>query len=207
MRPVRLPHRFYPIIDTLGDAHRNPLALAEAMLAAGVRLLQLRLKDQPTRTFVEFARAVQARAAAAGAALIINDRTDIALLVGAAGVHLGQEDLPAADARRLLGPDAIIGVSTHTPEQAAAAERNGTANYVGFGPIYATTTKANPDPVQGLDGLRRARARVQLPIVAIGGITAMTMSDVLAAGADAVAVIRDVVEAADVRRRVEEFLR
>jgi len=206
MHPFVFPHHLYPIIDTLGQSQRSHLDIAEAMLATGVRLLQLRLKDRPTREFVDLARAVQVRAVACGAALIINDRTDIALLVGAAGVHLGQTDLPAADARELLGPQAIVGVSTHTPEQALAAAREGVANYLGFGPIYATGSKADPDPVQGLTGLQRARAAIDLPLVAIGGITLATASEVLAAGADAVAVIRDVVAARDVRARVAEFL-
>ena len=206
MAPFRFPHRLYPIVDTLGDPQRTHIELAEAMLAAGARLLQLRMKESPTRVFVEAARALQKRAAARGAKLIVNDRADIARLVEAAGVHLGQDDLPAADARRLLGPDAIIGVSTHTPEQAQAAAREGVANYLGFGPIYATSTKADPDPVQGVAGLQRARAVVTLPIVAIGGITLATMTPVLAAGADAVAVIRDIVAAPDVRARVAEFL-
>ncbi|MBI4517444.1 MAG: thiamine phosphate synthase [Deltaproteobacteria bacterium] len=205
-RACCLPSQLYPIIDTLGDPERSPVALAEAMLAAGVRLLQLRVKDQPTWRFVELARAVQARAAAGGATLIINDRADIALLAGAGGVHLGQEDLPPAQARRLLGPAAIIGVSTHNLAQAQAAAAEGVADYLGFGPIYATTSKSRPDPVQGLAGLRQVRAGVALPIVAIGGITRATMAEVLAAGADAVAVIGDIVRAPDVRARVEEFL-
>ncbi len=206
MTAFRFPSRFYPIVDTLGDPGRSYVEIAEAMFAAGIRFLQLRIKDQPTRRFVEVARAVQTRAAAHGAALIINDRSDIALLVDAAGVHLGQEDLPPADARRLLGPDSIIGFSTHNVVQAGAAAREGAADYLGFGPIYGTTSKADPDPVQGLDGLRGIRDGVTLPIVAIGGITLETMPAVLAAGADAVAVIGDLARAADVSARVRQFL-
>ncbi len=207
MAPFRFPSRLYPIVDTLGDPGRSAVTLAEELLAAGVRFFQLRVKDENTRRFVELARAVQARAAAAGAALIINDRADIALLVGAAGVHLGQEDLSPADARGLLGRDKIIGFSTHNLEQVEQAARSDAVDYLGFGPIYATASKLRADPIQGLDGLRRARAYARLPLVAIGGITRDTALDALAAGADAVAVIGDIVRAPAVPERVAEFLR
>lgn len=205
MHPFKFPSRLYPIIDTVGDPQRSVVDLADAMLGAGIRFLQLRIKNEPTRRFVELARAVQARSLEYGAALIINDRVDIALLVAAAGVHLGQDDLPPLDARRLLGPDRIVGVSTHNNTQAEAACRAAVADYLGFGPIFSTSTKENPDPVQGLEGLRAVRAHVTLPIVAIGGITLATSRDVLTAGADAVAVIGDVVRATDLRARVTEY--
>jgi thiamine-phosphate pyrophosphorylase len=139
--------------------------------------------------------------------LIINDRPDIARLVDAAGVHLGQEDVPVAAARRVLGPDKIIGFSTHNVTQAEAAARESIADYIGFGPIYPTRSKERPDPVQGIDGLRQIRARVALPIVAIGGITAAAMSEVLAAGADAVAMIGEIVHAQDIEAKVRELCR
>jgi thiamine-phosphate pyrophosphorylase len=204
---MNFPHRLYPIVDTLGDPKLSSVDLAQAMLDAGVRLLQLRVKDQPTHRFVEIARVVQAAADRAGALLIINDRADIAKLVHAAGVHLGQEDLPVAAARAILGPDAIIGWSTHSADQAEAAAREGVADYIGFGPIFPTSSKQRPDPVRGLDGLREVRRRVALPIVAIGGITTETLPEVLAAGADAVAMISDVVWAQDVADRVRPLLR
>jgi thiamine-phosphate pyrophosphorylase len=200
------PSRLYPIVDTLADPQRSAVELAEAMLAAGARLLQLRVKGEPTNRFVELARAIQARAGARSAALIINDRSDVAALVGAAGVHLGQDDLPARDARRLLGAEKFIGVSTHNPAQVDAVEREGVADYVGFGPIYPTSSKPNPDPVQGTAGLRRARARSRLPLVAIGGITLATAGEVIRAGADAVAVIGDLTHAADPAARVRQYL-
>jgi thiamine-phosphate pyrophosphorylase len=203
---MKFPHYFYPIVDTLGDPKLSSVDLAQAMLDAGVRLLQLRVKDEPTRRFVEIARLVQAAADRAGALLIINDRADIAKLVHAAGVHLGQEDLPVAAARAILGPDKIIGLSTHSAAQAAAAAQEGVADYIGFGPIFPTSSKQRPDPVQGLDGLREVRRRVALPIVAIGGITTETLPEVLAAGADAVAMISDVVRAPDVSDRVRQLL-
>jgi thiamine-phosphate pyrophosphorylase len=205
-RSFRLPSRLYAIIDTLGDPVRSHVVLAEQMIAAGARLLQLRFKERPTREFVAVARAIQARTAATGATLLINDRVDIALLVGANGVHLGQEDLSVADARRLLGEDPILGLSTHNLAQAESAANEGIVDYIGFGPIYATSSKSNPDPAQGLAGLRRVRSQAALPIVAIGGITAATAPDVLAAGADAVAVIGALTHAPDVSVRVREFL-
>jgi thiamine-phosphate pyrophosphorylase len=207
MRRFHFPSRLYPILDSPADPARSVLDLADALLGAGMRFLQLRVKREPTRRFVELARAVQTRAVQHAAALLINDRADIALLVGAAGVHLGQEDLPVADARGLLGPDALIGFSTHNVEQADAAANAGVADYIGFGPIFPTRTKDTPDPVQGLDGLRAVRGRVALPIVAIGGITVATAPAVIAAGADAVAVISDLVRARDVAARVAEYRR
>jgi len=197
----------YPIADTLGDPQRSHLALAEAIVAGEAPLLQLRVKDQPTGRCVDIARAVKAAADRHSARLIINDRADIVLLVDAAGVHLGQDDLPPAAARDLLGPHKIIGVSTHTLEQARDAAHAGIADYIGFGPIFPTTSKTRPDAVQGLDGLRAVRREVRLPIVAIGGLTERTMPDVLAAGADAVAMIGEIVRAEDVTAAVRRLLR
>jgi thiamine-phosphate pyrophosphorylase len=200
------PSRVYPIVDTLGDPRRSYVEIAQAMLAGGVRFLQLRVKGESTGSFVEIARAVKAAADGHRAQLIINDRADVAKLVDAAGVHLGQEDIPVAAARQVLGPDKIIGLSTHNLEQAEAAAREAIADYIGFGPIYPTSSKERPDPVQGIEGLRQARARVALPIVAIGGITAATMGDVLAAGADAVAMIGEIVLSSDVTATVRKLL-
>jgi thiamine-phosphate pyrophosphorylase len=200
------PAALYPIADTLGDPRRSHVAIAEAMLAAGAPLLQLRVKDQPTGAFVAMARAVKAAADRRGARLIVNDRADIAKLIDAAGVHLGQDDLPPAAARALLGPHAIIGLSTHTVEQATAAMREGIADYIGFGPIFPTASKPRHDPVQGLDSLRAVRSRVALPIVAIGGISALTLPAVIAAGADAVAMIGDLVNAPDIAATVRALL-
>ncbi len=201
-----LPTRVYPIIDTLNDARLSHIKLAHAILSAGIRFLQLRMKDVPTSRFVEVARAIKALTDRHHAQLIINDRADIAKLVDAAGVHLGQDDLPVAAARQVLGPGKIIGFSTHNLEQAQAAARAGIADYLGFGPIYPTSSKERPDPVQGLDGLRAVRARVAPPVVAIGGITAATMSEVLAAGADAVAMIGEIVLSSDVTATVRKLL-
>jgi thiamine-phosphate pyrophosphorylase len=202
----RFPSRIYPIVDELDGSGRDFVGLTEAMLAAGARFLQLRVKGRSTRDFIEVARAVKARADAAGAALIVNDRVDVARLVGAAGVHLGQDDLPPAAAREQLGADRIIGFSTHNPAQARASAAQGAADYIGFGPVFATTSKENPDPVVGLDGLRDVRRVVTLPIVAIGGIGVDAVPDVLAAGADAVAMIGAIVLAADVEANLRALL-
>lgn len=180
--------------------------LARAILAGGARLVQLRAKDAPSGEFVALARAVKALADRAGARLIIDDRADVARLVGAAGVHLGQDDLPAAAARALLGPEALIGLSTHNLEQVEAALSAGGIDYLAFGPIFPTASKANPDPVQGLDALRLVRARCPLPLVAIGGIGAARLPAVLAAGADAAAVIGAVAGAPDPERATRELL-
>jgi thiamine-phosphate pyrophosphorylase len=200
------PSRVYPIIDTLNDPRRSHVELARAVLAAGAPLLQLRVKGEATGRFAETARAVKALAVRHGALLIINDRADIAQLVDAAGVHLGQDDLPVAAARGMLGPDKIIGLSTHNLAQAAAAARNGIADYIGFGPIYPTQSKRHPDPVQGLERLQQVRSQVATPIVAIGGITAASMGEVLASGADAVAMIGEIARAPDVRKAVRRLL-
>ena len=185
----------YPIADAAGG--RDVVTLAEAILAGGATLLQLRAKEVPTADLVALARAIKARTDAAGARLIVNDRADVARLVHAVGVHLGQDDLPPAAARAILGPGAVIGCSTHNLDQVAGALRDGAIDYLAFGPIYPTASKRVADPAQGLAALRDARARCALPLVAIGGIDASTVADVLAAGADAVAVIGAVAGAAD----------
>jgi thiamine-phosphate pyrophosphorylase len=185
----------YPIADAAGG--RDVVALAEAILAGGATLLQLRAKDVATAELVALAREIKRRADAAGALLIVNDRADVARLVDAAGVHLGQDDLPPAAARAILGANALIGLSTHSPDQAAAAVRRGAIDYLAFGPIYPTASKRAADPAQGLGALAAVRARCRLPLVAIGGIDASNVAAVLAAGADAVAVIGAIAGAAD----------
>jgi thiamine-phosphate pyrophosphorylase len=191
----RFPQPLYPIADVAPG--RDGVALATAILAGGAKLLQLRAKELAPRELIAVARAVRARTRTAGALLLINDRADVAQLVGADGVHLGQDDLSPAAARAILGPNKVIGFSTHSAAQMDAAIRNGGVDYVAFGPIFATASKRNPDPVQGLDALRAVRARCPLPLVGIGGITGSSAGDVLAAGADAVAVIGAISGSAD----------
>jgi thiamine-phosphate pyrophosphorylase len=203
-RRVPLPSRLYLIVDPL-DTGRDPLALARAMLAAGARLLQLRLKGVSTGELLAIAARLREMTATVGATFVVNDRADVALAVGADGVHLGQEDLAVDVARQLVGPDRMIGFSTHSESQAEAA--CGTdADYFSLGPIFATTSKAAADPVIGVARVRSVRPLVNRPLVAIGGITAATARAVLAAGADAVSIIAAVVRAPDVERATAELL-
>jgi thiamine-phosphate pyrophosphorylase len=196
--------RLYAIVDPL-DTGRSPAALAEALLAGGARCLQLRWKPAAARDVLEMARGIRPLARAAGALFLVNDRPDIAILAAADGVHLGQDDLPVAAARRILGPGRIVGVSTHDPDQARAAAAAG-ADYVAVGPVYATSSKVGALAPRGLDLVRAARAVVPCPLVAIGGIDAATAAEVVAAGADAVAMIAALVRAPDAAAAVREVL-
>lgn len=199
------PSRLYAIADTLGRPELSYLHLAEQLCAGGAKILQLRMKDQSSQECVDIAARVQAICHRTGCLLIINDRADIAKAVGAAGVHVGQEDLPVAAARKVLGPGAIIGLSTHDLGQATAAAHSG-ADYIGFGPLFGTQTKATGYTARGLDQLRTIRAQVSLPIVAIGGISSQRAPAALAAGADAVAMISDIVLADQVSLKVQTTL-
>jgi thiamine-phosphate pyrophosphorylase len=190
------------MVDPAGG--HEPVALARIMLDAGASVTQLRLKDAPGRELLAAARAIATICRERGAMLIVDDRADIAMLAGAAGVHLGQEDLPLEAARRLVGRDMIIGISTHSAEQAVAAERDG-ADYIGFGPLYPGGLRNNAAG-KGLAMLREVRAAVSIPIVAIGGITEATVPEALAAGADACAIITDVVRAPDIAAKVRALL-
>jgi thiamine-phosphate pyrophosphorylase len=199
---MQIPSHFYAIVDSAGG--HEPVALAKILLDAGVKLMQLRLKEAGSKDFLTAARAIAGLCREHQAILIVNDRADIAKLADAAGVHVGQEDLPLKEARLLIGAGKLVGVSTHTMEQACAAEREG-ADYIGFGAIYTGGLK-NVRHAQGLERLREVRAAVRVPIVAIGGITASTVPDVLAAGANAAAIISDVVYASDIRAKVQAIL-
>jgi thiamine-phosphate pyrophosphorylase len=203
-RAPAFPARLYLVVDPL-DTGRDPVELARAMLAGGARLLQLRLKRAASGELLATAERLRAMTAAAGATLVVNDRADVAAAAGADGVHLGQEDLPVAAARRVIGPGRLIGLSTHSEAQLEAA-RDAGADYLSLGPIFATTSKSAADPVIGCARLRAARRLTARPLVAIGGITAATAREVLAAGADAVAVIAAVVRARDVERATAELI-
>jgi thiamine-phosphate pyrophosphorylase len=180
--------------------------IVHVALDAGVRLFQLRMKTPETRRLYETAAVVCPLVQKGGGTFIVNDRVDVAAAVGADGVHLGQEDLPLADARKILGPDRLIGISTHTLAQALEAEAGG-ADYIGFGPVFPTTTKKSPDPVVGVAGLREVRARVKIPIVAIGGITPKNAAEVRAAGAECCAVVSAVLSAPDPGKAIAELVR
>jgi thiamine-phosphate pyrophosphorylase len=190
------------MVDTAGG--HEPVVLAQTLLDAGVRMMQLRLKDLPGRDFLAAARAIADLCRKRGAILIVNDRVDIAMLADARGVHLGQDDLPLEAARRIAGPAMMIGISTHNVEQARAAESGG-ADYIGFGPMYPGGLRNNISG-QGLGQLREIRTAVKIPIVAIGGITEARVAETLAAGADAIAIITDVVTAPDISAKVRSIL-
>lgn len=197
--------RLYAIIDGALVPPATAPAVAEQLLRAGVRILQYRNKGPFTRQCWEDCCAIAEVAQQQGAWFLVNDRADVALLCGAAGVHLGQEDLPPEYARRLLGEGKIIGFSTHTVEQARQAERL-PVNYLAIGPVFPTTTKEQPDPVVGLETVAAVRAAIKKPIVAIGGITVENARSVIEAGADAVAVVRDLLAAGHVEARARLFL-
>jgi len=169
-------------------------------------LIQIREKNAASGEFYRSAMAAAAIARAAGVPLIINDRVDIAIAVGAAGVHLGQDDLPPTQARAMLGKKAIIGYSTHTIDQARAAAAS-PVDYIAFGPIFATGSKENPDEVVGLQGLRAAREAVgDLPLVAIGGINGSNLLSVLEAGADSAAMIGALIsDPLDIMQRMQKL--
>ena len=155
----------------------------------GATLVQLREKQVSPKEFYEQAKAAVTVAEQCGVQLIINDRVDVALAVGASGVHLGQDDMPPEAARKLLGPEAVVGYSTHNVEQAIEASKL-PIDYLAIGPIFATATKSDTAPVLGLEGLRAVRQAIgDFPLVAIGGITSLNARDVIEAGADSVAVI------------------
>jgi thiamine-phosphate pyrophosphorylase len=184
--------RVYPITDTYlsGLSHAEQVA---RLIAGGATLIQLRDKQAAPRDFYREAAAALLVARAHHARLIINDRVDIAMALKADGVHLGQTDIPAAAARRLLGKEAIIGFSTHSPEQARMAIEL-PVDYLAFGPIFPTSTKENPDPVTGLSKLQEiGTIRSHLPLVAIGGITLANAVATFKAGADSVALIAQLV--------------
>jgi thiamine-phosphate pyrophosphorylase len=194
-----------PVLTARGIA----LATAAAsLLDAGIRLLQVRWKESWTRDVYEEAGRIVGLCKNAGAALVINDRADIARLLGA-GVHVGQDDLRPAEVRRIAGPDCLIGYSTHNPDQfrAGLAEP---VDYVALGPIYRTASKRNPDPVVGLNELARLRLISAKPVVAIGGITLDRAAEVWRAGADSVAVIGDLYPPdctpASIRNRASEWV-
>jgi thiamine-phosphate pyrophosphorylase len=178
---------------------------AAKLVAAGVRLLQYRNKEASARELLEKSRAIAELVCPQGVMFFVNDRPDVAYLAGADGVHVGQHDLGADAARMVIGKDKLVGVSTHNLEQFSAAAAT-SADYIAVGPVFETRTKANPDPIVGVDLVRRARAITDTPIVAIGGITLEWASDIIAAGADSVAVISDILLAQDPAERAAKYV-
>ena len=201
---MRLPSPLYVILDREAARGRALPDLLDAVLAGGARLVQLRDKTLSMADLLPMARALRARCRAAEALFIVNDRADLALAVDADGLHVGQDDLPAAAARRILPPPMLLGVSTHDPAQARQAVADG-ADYVAVGSMFPTATKAGFQLV-GPELLRRVRSDVPGPLVAIGGITEANVAEVMAAGADAAAVISAVCGAPDPQAETARFL-
>jgi thiamine-phosphate pyrophosphorylase len=196
--------RLYVILDA--GVIQGPMpTIAGQLLSAGVRLLQYRGKNFAAREMLESSSGLAAMARKNGATFFVNDRPDIAWLSGADGVHVGQDDLAVEQARALVGPDRWVGVSTHNLEQFEAAAAT-SADYIAIGPIFETSSKANPDPVVGTEMIRHVRKLTSKPIVAIGGIRLQHAAEVIEAGADSVAVIRDIVATPDPAKKAEEFL-
>ncbi len=191
---LKLP-RVYPILDTgtLARLEFPVIEAAEALLEGGAGILQMRHKDFWGREAFALAEQISKLCREAGVPFVVNDRADYAAILGA-GLHVGQDDLSPADARRVLGPDAMVGFSTHNPAQMSDAASE-PVDYVAFGPVFPTVSKENPDPVAGLAGLREVRTLTSRPLVAIGGITLGNASQCFDAGADSLAVIGDILSA------------
>jgi thiamine-phosphate pyrophosphorylase len=202
---VRLDFDLYVITDRQQSAGRSLLTVVEAALHGGARAFQLREKDLPPRDLYPLALEMRQLTQAYGARLLINDRVDVALAVDADGVHLTTTSLPARVARQLLGPNRLLGVSTHNLAEAQVAAEDG-SDFLVFGPVFFTPSKAPYGEPVGLDALRAVRAAVRLPILAIGGIKKANLDRVLAAGADGIAVISAVISADDPRAAAQDLL-
>ena len=205
---IQIP-RLYCIVDSTSfPAMLEVLAFAEALTAGGCTLLQYRNKSDNARLVLEQARELRRQSRAGVPAphvrLIMNDRADLCLAAGFDGVHVGQDDLSPESVRGIIGPDRWLGVSTHNPEQLREADLT-SADYLAVGPVFSTSSKDNPDPVIGLEGVRRARQLTRKPLIAIGGITRANAASVIEAGADSVAVISDLLRSP--RKSAEEFFR
>jgi len=190
-------------LDACAAAGLDPERTAAAFLATPLAALQLRAKRADDRSVLRLARVLAPLCRAAGVPFVVNDRIDLARLAGADGAHVGQDDLPPREARALLGPHALLGLSTHSTTQVEAAADE-PVDYLGFGPVFATRTKAGADPAVGLAGLRRAAAASRHPLVAIGGIGLDDLPAVRAAGAHAAALVAALLEGGDPARRVRE---
>jgi thiamine-phosphate pyrophosphorylase len=210
---IALP-RLYPILDAgcFPDA-LGLITAAEELASAGVTLIQYRNKSDNARVMLEQARELRRQSRARVPAphdpgphlrLIMNDRADLCLASGFDGVHVGQEDLSPEAVRNIIGPERWLGISTHNPDQLREADLT-SADYLAIGPVFSTSSKENPDPVVGLEGVRRARALTRKPLVAIGGITRANAASVIEAGADSVAVISDLLR--EPGKSAEEFFR
>jgi thiamine-phosphate pyrophosphorylase len=197
--------RLYVILDAalITSPERD---CAASLAEAGVRLLQYRNKSAPARRYLESSRELAEMLRPRGVTFFVNDRPDIAFLAGASGVHVGQDDLDVEHARRVVGSEKLVGVSTHNLEQFERAAASST-DYIAVGPVFSTVSKANPDPVVGADFIRKVRSLTDKPIVAIGGITLERAAAVIEAGADSVAVISGILSAPDPSQRAREYIK
>lgn len=202
----RVDFSLYLVTDRHQTGARALRDVIQAALRAGVRAVQLREKDLPIRSLLALARDLTELAGTYGARVLVNDRADACLAAGSGGVHLPAQGLPVAAARRLVGPDRLIGVSAHSADEAARADREG-ADFVVLGPIFETPSKRAFGPPIGLRELERARMRCRAPLFGIGGITKDRVRDVRKAGAHGVAVVGSVMAAEDVERASRELLR
>lgn len=196
----------YVITDEELYPGRTHVEIAQAALAGGAKIIQIRDKHASDRKFYEAALRIREMTERAGALFFVNDRVDIAASIGADGVNIGQSDMPVDAARALLGHEAIIGVSANCLEQAVQA-RNGGADYIGFGPVFATNTKPDAGPVSGLETLRKVCREISLPVVAIGGINLDNIASVAANGAACAAVVSAVVCAPDMVKATAELVK
>lgn len=199
-----IDYSLYLVTDRGLSRGRSTFEVVQAAVRGGVTCVQLREKSCSTREFIEEARAIKGFLSAHAIPLIINDRIDVALAVGADGVHLGQTDMPLVSARSILGADVIIGISAECLQDAIEAEITG-ADYLGVSPIYDTPTKTDTAPSLGLKGLRRIRSAVKLPLVGIGGLSLANAADVVASGAEGVAVVSAIVSAENCETAAREL--
>lgn len=195
-------YHLYLITDSKLAGDRSNKEVVEATISGGADLIQLREKDYTTRQLIKEGRELLKVTRKAGIPLIVNDRVDVALAIDADGVHLGQEDMPLVEARKILGKDKIIGISTHNLEQAMEAEAEG-ADYIGYGPVFATTTKGGA-PV-GVESLKRVMKVIKIPVFAIGGIKLNNLKQVIEAGTNRVAVVSGIVAADDIKKTSEAY--
>ncbi len=195
--------RLYVILDA-ALLRSSARMVAVTLADAGVELIQYRDKHSPSQILLSLSHQLVAEMRPRGVCVVVNDRADVAAVAGAAGVHLGQDDLPVEEARSVCGRGRWVGISTHSEEQVRAAAST-SADYIAVGPVFETATKAGPAPVVGLELIRRARAITEKPIVAIGGITVERAGEVYAAGADAVAVASDILNHVDPPARARQY--
>lgn len=196
MNKQNIDYSLYLVTDRGLARGRSTFEVVKAAVSGGVTCIQLREKDCSTLEFIEQARAIKNFLGVRKIPLIINDRLDVALAVGADGVHLGQSDMPLEMAQKIAGPSMLIGISAESVQDAVEAE-NGGADYLGVSPIYATPTKTDTAPPLGLQGLREIKKRVKIPLVGIGGLNKSNAAEVIRNGADGVAVVSAIVAADD----------